>query len=106
MEAVMRDTARPPHATPSPERQDEASGIKCPGTQVTKLAREDCPKFDKCSANICPIDAEMIFRSHLAGEPVCLYLREYAKPAVRPFLGGCIPPELLEAIRTEGSARS
>lgn len=39
----------------------------------------DCPKFDKCSAPICPLDGEWHKRSHLKGERVCFFLAEASK---------------------------
>ena len=53
----------------------------------------DCPKWVKCSAPICPVDELHISRVHLAGEKICLYLNEYAKPHAREKLRGCIAEE-------------
>ena len=58
----------------------------------------DCPKFDHCSAPICPLDLEWERRSHLKGERVCFYLTEYSKIAVRPILRGSLALEHYEAI--------
>jgi len=58
----------------------------------------NCPKFDHCSAPICPLDPEWERRSHLNGERVCFYLTEYAKQAARPILKGCLAAEHYEAI--------
>ena len=58
----------------------------------------DCPKFESCSAPICPLDAEWELRSHLNGEKVCYYLTEYSKEAVRPILKGGLAAEHYEAI--------
>jgi hypothetical protein len=38
-----------------------------------------CPKWNKCSAPICPLDDEWDRRRMLADEPVCFYLLEHAK---------------------------
>ena len=40
---------------------------------------EQCPKYIKCSANVCPIDPEWKKRTHMRGERVCIYLIEYFK---------------------------
>ena len=40
----------------------------------------DCPRFDRCSANICPLDADWGLRQHLKGERICFYLTELVKP--------------------------
>jgi hypothetical protein len=33
-----------------------------------------CPKYQSCSAGICPLDPSWRRSHHLAGEPVCKYL--------------------------------
>lgn len=38
-----------------------------------------CPKFESCSANICPLDNEWFKRSDVRGEPVCFFMRESVK---------------------------
>ena len=38
-----------------------------------------CPKFEQCSAPICPIDPEWQKCVYKKGEPVCFYLRQHAK---------------------------
>jgi len=47
-----------------------------------------CPKFDGCSAPICPLDADWPRRIHRKGEPVCFYLLEYVKPGSRARFQG------------------
>lgn len=39
----------------------------------------ECPRFDCCSANRCPLDPAWPTRPQLSGEPVCFYLREAVK---------------------------
>lgn len=58
----------------------------------------DCPKFKGCDAPICPLDPDWRKRRHLEGESICLYLREYSKPAIRPILDHVVPMELLSVI--------
>lgn len=36
-----------------------------------KSLMEQCPKFDKCSAPICPLDKDKHLRVYYKGEPVC-----------------------------------
>jgi len=62
------------------------------------IAPEFCPKFSKCSANICPLDGDWKSGSHLRGEPICFYMREYVKQAGRFKLGGYIPREMINQI--------
>ena len=47
---------------------------------------EDCPKFARCNAPICPLDPDWEQRSHLQGDSSCLYMRESMKPGA--ILGG------------------
>lgn len=44
-----------------------------------KIACNDCPKYQRCNANICPLDTAWPKRKHLAGESVCFYLLEAQK---------------------------
>jgi len=62
------------------------------------IASEFCPKFIKCSANICPLDRDWTSRSHLRGEPICFYMREYVKQAGRFKLSGYIPRVMINQI--------
>lgn len=39
-----------------------------------------CPKFDQCSAPICPLEATWWRAQHLPGDRICLWLREAVKP--------------------------
>jgi hypothetical protein len=39
-----------------------------------------CPRYDTCSAPICPLDPDWRRRSHLPGERVCVWLTELSKP--------------------------
>ena len=39
----------------------------------------NCPKWDSCNAPVCPLDPNWPAHRHLAGEPVCLWLRELVK---------------------------
>jgi len=58
----------------------------------------ECPKFSGCSAPACPLDAEIMKRSHLEGERVCFYLTEYSKPSARPILRAGLTRELYETL--------
>jgi len=47
-----------------------------------------CPKFSKCSAPICPIDALWALRTMRNSESVCFYLLEHAKTDSRAEFEG------------------
>ena len=57
-----------------------------------------CPKFDNCSAPICPIDPEWKKRVHTKGDPVCFYLRQHSKHGHRGKNTGGVPEELLKEV--------
>jgi hypothetical protein len=52
------------------------------------MRMEDCPKFNRCSAPICPLDPDVLSRTYLPGEPVCLYMREFVKPDAKDRFQG------------------
>jgi len=41
---------------------------------------QDCPKYQKCSAPLCPLDLDITKRSYRKGEPICFYMNEFVKP--------------------------
>ena len=57
-----------------------------------------CPKFDNCSAPICPIDPEWQKRVHIKDDPVCFYLRQHSKHGHRGQNTGGVPEELLKEV--------
>lgn len=42
-------------------------------------AMKACKKYEKCSANVCPLDPEFEKTKHFAGDRFCHYLMEHAK---------------------------
>jgi len=57
-----------------------------------------CPKYDGCSAPICPLDPDWPRRVHRKGEPVCFYLLESAKPGARTRFEGSMAMSLYHAM--------
>jgi hypothetical protein len=57
-----------------------------------------CPRFDRCSAPLCPLDQFRHLRSYLKGEPTCLYLREWAKAGACGAWTGTLPPAMVAGI--------
>nr|UXE44386.1 hypothetical protein Hi04_10k_c2220_00020 [uncultured bacterium] len=45
-----------------------------------------CPKFETCSAPVCPIDPDWPSTNHLSGEKVCPYLMRTGKPGEAELL--------------------
>ncbi len=62
------------------------------------LHPEDCPRFNRCGANICPLDDDWPLRTHLKGECVCFYLTEAVKPGGAARVRGITATELAEKI--------
>ncbi len=58
----------------------------------------DCPRFDRCSANICPLDADWGLRQHLKGERICFYLTELVKPGGMVRIDTRLSSELAEEV--------
>ena len=51
----------------------------------------DCPKFERCNANICPLDEDWRLRVHEGRDRVCHYLIESVKPdAEANFTTNCL----------------
>jgi hypothetical protein len=59
---------------------------------------QDCPKFSKCNAPICPLDSDWRLRRMLRDEPVCFYLLEHAKAGSKTRFEGRGLVTLHEAI--------
>ena len=57
-----------------------------------------CPKWNHCSAPICPLHEGMLDSRHLRDERVCFYLLELVKPGGRANIGGVLPTELANAV--------
>ena len=58
----------------------------------------DCPKFESCSAPICPLEEDWELRTHLNGERVCHYLTMLQKTTVKPVFWGGQSGELYKVI--------
>ena len=74
----------------------------------------DCPRYDRCSAPICPLDPRCLHAQHLPGDPVCLWLRELSKPDGEAALRSVLREEVAATvarvapgiIATQGCIRS
>ncbi len=58
----------------------------------------ECPRFDGCSAPICPIDPHWRQAFHRKGEQVCFFLRMYSKNALEALKEGSVPRQLLDTV--------
>ena len=58
-----------------------------------------CPKFNKCNAPVCPLDAEWQKRKHISGDKCCVYLLETAKIDAKANFAGAGLSNMYEAIK-------
>ncbi len=63
------------------------------------MEMNDCPKFDHCSAPICPLDRDWKKRHYCKGEPVCFYMLESVKPGAKARFRGSTAREIYEVIQ-------
>ena len=83
----------------SPARDEATQNIQYPATYPANLSdNQDCPKWHKCSAPICPLDAEWSHRKHIKGERACFYLVEMAKVPLESILRGSTAIGLAEKV--------
>lgn len=61
-----------------------------------------CPRYERCSAPICPLDQLWEQRTHIKGESVCGLLLELAKEGGEANLRGSLPEQAAD--RMVGSA--
>ena len=48
--------------------------------QIPPRPMRECPKYNTCSVPICPLDPDWELRTHVDGEPTCIWLTESRKP--------------------------
>lgn len=70
--------------------------------QATGFHMLDCPKWDRCNAPVCPLDANWQTQKHLPGEPVCRWLREAVKTVGEHVLRRSLPEK--SVVRVVGIA--
>ncbi len=66
---------------------------------MNTLKMYHCPRFDRCSAPICPVDPDWKLRVYRKGEPICFYLLEYVKPDAEAQFQGSIGVQIYAAIK-------
>ncbi len=62
------------------------------------MTPHDCPRFDHCSAPICPLDCLWQRRTHLPGERVCGLLNELVKQGGKARIGRALSVELVDTV--------
>lgn len=69
-----------------------------PGGWGREMTPESCPRFEGCSANVCPMDADWRLRWHLKGERACGLLLESVKSGGEARLRGYLPAQLVAVV--------
>lgn len=64
------------------------------------VAPTACPRWERCSAPICPLDADWRLRTHIENEPVCGLLLELAKDGGEATLRACVSGHVVDALVT------
>ena len=57
-----------------------------------------CPRWERCSAPICPLDPDWPNRKHICREPICHWLKESVKQGGEGVLEQHLPRELAEEV--------
>ena len=65
---------------------------------TTNLSPAQCPRYESCAANVCPLDPEWQSRSHRYREAVCAYLTEAAKTGGEAVVRRELPKDAAEAV--------
>lgn len=58
----------------------------------------DCPRFDRCSATVCPLDADWRERVYTKADRTCAWMLEAAKPNGEATIRGALPSRLAEQV--------
>jgi len=67
---------------------------------LNSIYSSQCPKFNKCNAPVCPLDAKSLKVKHISGEKCCMYLLETAKTNAKANFIGAGLSDLYEVITT------
>ena len=62
----------------------------------------DCEHFNNCSANICPLDENLVLRKYLNGERVCFYLIQANKSGAKAIFYDAGKGDLYELMMLVG----
>lgn len=73
----------------TPEALPDASGT------AELVALRQCPKFDSCSAPICPLDPNWRLRDMTGSEATCTWLREVVKAGPQ---AQCVPENIRDMV--------
>ena len=62
------------------------------------MSQINCPRYQKCSAAICPLWRPVLEQKMIKGERVCGVLLEYQKPLSRAILATHYGEELMQVM--------
>lgn len=74
------------------------------------MSPSNCPRFDDCSAPICPLDPEWRYRKLVGAEAVCFWLREAVKAGGEAEIRAALPDDMarlvLDAVQPMSAAHA
>jgi len=59
---------------------------------------EDCPRYERCNAPICPLDVNWRRSAHLSVERVCFWLCEWSKSGGEARVRALLPTDVAGAV--------
>jgi hypothetical protein len=62
------------------------------------MTATECPRYQRCSAAICPLWKSVLEQKMLKGERICNLLLEHQKPQSRAILSTHYSPELMDVM--------
>ncbi len=78
-----------------PRSRFAPGATKQPIRRAPPVPMEDCPKWRRCKAPVCPLCKDCLSSRYLRGESVCYYLSEVAKPHWRRREWGSIELKIM-----------
>jgi hypothetical protein len=70
-----------------------------PAVPTNPAKPADCPRFDDCSAPVCPLDPNHLSTCHLSGERTCAMLRESVKAGgLARLVGDYVPAHVAATV--------
>lgn len=62
------------------------------------MSPSNCPRFDNCSAPICPLDPEWRHRKLVGTEATCFWLREAVKAGGEAEIRAALPDDMARLV--------
>lgn len=97
--AALPDVSTPISFLGWDRKTDQAANLPLVSqSDAAALLPASCPKWEKCSANVCPLDPNWTSRTHREGERVCRALIETSKQGLESINRPIWTGKLLEKV--------